>query len=170
MSPTEIVQQFEQLNRSSPQFPDQLTSLLYKKEYRECIPNLKDEEVVWLIEYLDDVCLSVLLVFLSCFLDRTQILDTLQADPSIPAFRRCLRELRRICGARERLPKSYMLESSLLISGERPVASGGSGDIYEGSLNGSKVCVKRLRIYAGERIPVAKEVHQQCSRLVILTP
>lgn len=57
MTPTKIVQQFKQLNRSSPQFPDQLTSLLYGKEYKECIPKLQDQEVVWLVEYLDAVCL-----------------------------------------------------------------------------------------------------------------
>lgn len=76
----------------------------------------------------------------------------------------------RICGARENLPNSYKLESSLLIPGKYPVASGGSGDIYEGSLNGSKVCVKRLRIYAGEESPVARKVRHQRIRLVILSP
>ena len=32
--------------------------------------------------------------------------------------------------------------------GDQPVASGGSGDVYEGWLDDSKVCVKRVRIYS----------------------
>ena len=57
MTQTDILQQFKQLDTSSPLFPDQLTSLLYKKEYKDCIPNIPDEDVVWLVNYLDDACL-----------------------------------------------------------------------------------------------------------------
>ena len=57
MTKTDVLQRFKQLDRSSPQFPDQLVSLLHQKEYKECIPNLLDEEVVWLVNYLDRVCL-----------------------------------------------------------------------------------------------------------------
>ena len=46
------------------------------------------------------------------------------------------------------LPTSYTLSSSLLNIDRRPVASGGPGDVYEGTLNGSKVCVKRIRVYS----------------------
>ena len=46
------------------------------------------------------------------------------------------------------LPTSHVLSSSLLNIGRSPVASGGSGDVYEGTLNGSKVCVKRIRMYS----------------------
>jgi hypothetical protein len=45
------------------------------------------------------------------------------------------------------LPKSYTPASQFLAVGAQPVASGGSGDVYEGTLNGSKVCVKRVRMY-----------------------
>jgi len=40
-----------------------------------------------------------------------------------------------------------VLPSSALDIGRHPVASGGPGDVYEGTLNGSKVCVKRIRVY-----------------------
>ena len=32
--------------------------------------------------------------------------------------------------------------------GHQPVASGGSGDLYEATLDGSNVCVKRVRVYS----------------------
>ena len=46
------------------------------------------------------------------------------------------------------LPTSYTLSPQVLAVGRQPVASGGSGDVYEGKLYGSKVCVKRVRVYA----------------------
>jgi len=46
------------------------------------------------------------------------------------------------------LPTSYTVSSQLLNISPRPVASGGSADVYEGTLNGSKVCIKRIRIYS----------------------
>lgn len=48
------------------------------------------------------------------------------------------------------LPPSCILSSSVLNIGRQPVASGGSGDIYQGVLNGSTVCVKRIRVYSKE--------------------
>ena len=46
------------------------------------------------------------------------------------------------------LPTSYTLSSSVLGIGRQPTASGGSGDLYEGTLDGSRVCIKRIRIYS----------------------
>ena len=70
------------------------------------------------------------------------------------------------------LPSSYTLTSSLLNIGGQPVASGGSGDIYKGKLNGSGVCVKRVRVYSKDGAGKAIKVHHQhhhsvCQRLLI---
>ena len=51
------------LNQSSPEFPDQLTSLLYKYGYRDYVANLRDLDSKWLVEYLDNVSLP-------CYLPR----------------------------------------------------------------------------------------------------
>jgi len=61
----EILQELDRLDKSSPEFPDQLTSLLYKEGYKNCIPELQDEDVVWLVEYLDKVRIPIALCFLS---------------------------------------------------------------------------------------------------------
>jgi len=58
------------------------------------------------------------------------------------------------------LPTSYALSSSSLEIGRQPAASGGSGDNYEGSLNGSRVCVKRVRVYAKGDPKKAARVHR----------
>jgi len=65
MTLPEILQQFDRLDKSSPQFPDELTGLLYKEGYKNYIPKLQDEDVVWLVEYLDNVCSPIALCHLS---------------------------------------------------------------------------------------------------------
>jgi hypothetical protein len=60
------------------------------------------------------------------------------------------------------LPTSYALSPSLLNTDPRPVASGGSGDVYKGSLDGSEVCIKRVRIYAKDGPMKATKVRCRC--------
>ncbi|KAF9645728.1 kinase-like protein [Thelephora ganbajun] len=115
------------LDTSSSDFGDQLCNVLYGEEYVRCVPNLVNDDPVWLIDYLN------------------KALDHL--DPSGAASRKCLRELRSICGTRAILPTSYTLSNELLDIGPDPFASGGFGDVYHGTLNGSRVCVKRVRVY-----------------------
>ncbi|KAF9789491.1 kinase-like protein, partial [Thelephora terrestris] len=69
-------------------------------------------------------------------------------DPAGPGYRRCLRQLRSTCGERRTLPKSYTFPSQVLAVGDRPVASGGCGDVYQGTLDDLIVCVKRVRVYS----------------------
>lgn len=61
MTSPDILQQLDRLDKNSPRFPDQLTSLLYDQGFKGCIPELRDEDVVWLVKYLDKVCPSVAL-------------------------------------------------------------------------------------------------------------
>ena len=59
MSLPAILQRLDHLDKSSPQFPNQLASFLHEKGYEDCLPKLRDQDVVWLIEYLDNVCLYI---------------------------------------------------------------------------------------------------------------
>ncbi|KAF9642290.1 hypothetical protein BDM02DRAFT_3273522 [Thelephora ganbajun] len=127
MSSLSPLEQFRHLNSSS-KFHDQASNILYGREYKQWVQGIRGDGVVGLVDYLD------------------RALDTL--GPISFAFRECLRELRHICGTRVILPTSYALPPQVLIVGRQPVASGGSGDVYEGPLNDSKVCVKRVRIYS----------------------
>ncbi|KAF9644868.1 kinase-like protein [Thelephora ganbajun] len=128
MSSLGLLEQLRRLNRSSSKFQDQVSNILYGQEYKQWAQGVQSDDLVGLVDYLD------------------KALDAL--DPAGHGFRKCLRELRHICGARTILPTSYALSSSLLIISGQPVASGSSGDLYEGTLNGSKVCVKRVRVYS----------------------
>ena len=56
------------------------------------------------------------------------------------------------------LPTLYTPPSQVLNIGRQPVASGGSGDVFEGTLNRSKVCVKRVRVYSRDGPEAARKV------------
>ena len=66
------------------------------------------------------------------------------------------------------LPTSHTLPSQVLIICRQPVASGGSGDVFEGTLDGSKVCVKRVKVYNWDGLEAAKKV--LCVLIVLLSP
>jgi len=63
------------------------------------------------------------------------------------------------------LPTSYTLSSVPLVVDRQPVASGGSGDLYEGTFNGSRACVKRGRVYSKDGPGKAIKVHHPDSFL-----
>ena len=75
-----------------------------------------------------------------------QAIDRL--DPASFAFGECLRELRYMCGTRTILPTSYILSSPLQEIGSQFVASGDSSEGYGATLDGSRVCVKRVRVFS----------------------
>ena len=83
-------------------------------------------------------------------------------DPCGSAFRKCLRELKTICGDKTILPTSYTLPPHLLEIDPEPVASGGSGDVYKGTFNGSEVCIKRVRVRFQSDQPRAAKVCCRC--------
>jgi hypothetical protein len=54
----ETLQELDRLERSSPNFPDQLASLLSREDFIrwDVGKSFQNEDAVWLIEYLDNVC------------------------------------------------------------------------------------------------------------------
>ena len=63
------------------------------------------------------------------------------------------------------LPKSCKIpDISLLNAGNHPFASGALADMYEGFLDGSRVCVEKIRMYSEENSQRVKMVgHPHCS-------
>jgi len=139
-----FLQQLRRLDMSSPEFRDQLSKVLYGEEYRQRALKLQGGDLVWLIDYMDKVCRHA--TSSHPLLKPEQALDGL--DPSSPIFRKCLRELRNICGTRAILPTSYTLSSPPLNIGPEPFAFGPSSDAFPGTLNETRVCIKRLRVHS----------------------
>ena len=50
-----ILQQLDSLDQSSPGFHDQLSNVLCGQEYTQSAPNLQGDDLVWLVDYLDNV-------------------------------------------------------------------------------------------------------------------
>lgn len=55
------LQELHRLDRSSPDFHDQLCNVLFEEVYVQCVPNLRGDDVVWLVDYLDAVCRRIAL-------------------------------------------------------------------------------------------------------------
>ena len=54
------LQQLRDLDKSSPQFQEQLRGLFRGEEYQGLVPNLQGEDLVWFVEYLDGVSLQTI--------------------------------------------------------------------------------------------------------------
>ena len=52
---TPALQLLHSLDRSSSKFHDQLGNILYGEEYQRCASNLQGDDLVWLVDYLDEV-------------------------------------------------------------------------------------------------------------------
>lgn len=126
--------------------PDQRMSMTSPHEHRrdDWIRNPRGKGPPDKIEQLDEVHPPFAFIDLSP--RAPQILGTLQ--PRSHASRECLRNLRAECGSKKTLPQSYLLSVSLLEVDRWPIASRGSCDVYQGTYRGSKVCVKKLRVYS----------------------
>jgi len=76
-----VLQQLYRLNGSSSGFHDQLSNVLYGKEYIQCLPNLEGDDLVWLVEYLDKVRFRVALPALRSSQRRHSMVLILPAPP-----------------------------------------------------------------------------------------
>ena len=58
-----VLRQLKRLDKSSPNFPDLLAEFLRMEEYEapDFFYKLHNEDQVWFIEYLDNVCVCVVL-------------------------------------------------------------------------------------------------------------
>lgn len=147
------LRQLQDLDRSSPQFHDQLSNLLRGEEYRKSVLNLQGDSLTLLVEYLDEVSLKVTLVMIC-----TQLRFQALAATSVPTsrmFQGCLRELTEICGARSILPKSCTLPGPLLDVYLPPVAIGRA---IRGIFDGSIVWVKEIKTHIGGNPQGVKQV------------
>jgi len=59
MSLFDPLHRLRHLDRSSPEFPNHLTNLLREQGYGDWVTNLQDDDLTWLVEYLDNVRLCV---------------------------------------------------------------------------------------------------------------
>ena len=153
-----LLQQLDRLDGSPSKFHNQLNNILHGEEFKQSLLNLQGDDLTWLVDYLDGVRRQIALPHSP--LKFAKAIDGL--DPSAPAFSKCLHELRSICGARTILPTSYILSGTLRGVGSLPFTLGGSGDIYEGILDGTRVSIKRVRMHSKGNPGAATKVRDWC--------
>ena len=152
-SPT--LRQLRRLDGSSSDFTDKLYDILCGPGYVECETNFAQDDAVWLADYLDNVRYRVAVPCSS--LRQLQALGYI--DPSSPASRKCLSALRKVCGTREILPTSYTLPSQHLGVDSASSTFERSRDVCEGTLGGSRVRIKRVRVSTEDVRKPAAKVH-----------
>ena len=71
-----------------------------------------------------------------------------------------------LCGRTGLLPTSHILPERCIQTTEHPAASGGFGDVWEGTCNDKLVAIKALRVHKGDDIRKVRKV----SHPIFLTP
>ena len=137
------MQTLRDLDKTSPHFHNQLIDSLRGKAYQDVVSSLQGEDLVWLVNYLDNVSLHNVSSYPHSPL--VQVLCE-TSDPSSVPFREPLDELEKICGVKNVLPEACTLSDSLL------------GCVYEGTFNGSKVRIRRVRTHPKGDPQKVKEV------------
>ncbi|KAF9785465.1 kinase-like domain-containing protein [Thelephora terrestris] len=136
MSTAQVLQHLYSLDTSSSDVLRYLYCLLRSDDEEQHLTTLQGSELIRLVDFLDEI------------LDAIPIADDV--------FRRCLHKLRTICGHNAILPSSYAILGDLARVGDDPFDFGGFSDVWKGTHNGRKVCIKRLRLSEQSREAVEK--------------
>ena len=148
-----ILKHLYSLDNSSPDFSRYLYCLIKTDKEEEYLSGLQGSELTRLVDFLDKV--RSLLPASSWPTKRSsQVLDVAPISEDIR--RQCLHKLQAICGLRATLPSSYTISGDLAKDGDDPVSSGGFSDIWEGTYNGTNVCIKHLKVTKKNRGAVEK--------------
>ena len=153
MSAAQILQHLYSLDTSSPNLSRCLYCLIRSDEEEQYLSTLQGSELTQLVDFLDEVRSSPP-ASVQLTKPIVQILDA--APMADDVFRRCLHKLKTICSRHAILPSSYTIVGDLARTGNDPVAFGGFSDVWEGTYNGSKVCIKHLRVSEQVRKSIEK--------------
>ena len=131
-------------DRTSPNFGDQLNKTLHGREYERCVQDLQRDNLIWLIDYLDDVSLPV-----SYFLTHRSSRHKLSIVSTLPVpLPGSVYANSGTYAGHTMLPTSHVISADLLTVDSQPFTSGGFCEMHCGTLSGSAVCVKRLPVYS----------------------
>jgi len=144
MSTSQILQQLYSLDISSPNLSRSLYCLIQRDEQDQYLSSLRGSELDRLVDFLDEVRTPPLA-------SRPVTKRTLQALNAVPTaddvFRQCLHKLQAICRHHMTIPSSHNVSGDLVRVGDYPISvDGGTADVWEGTYEGRKVCIKCPRV------------------------
>ena len=155
MSTPKVLRHLYSLDTSSPDFLRCLYSLIQSDEEEQHLSTLQGSELTRLVDFLDEVR-----SFPSASFQLMEQTWTVQALDVVPmaddVSRRCLHKLRTICSHHGILPSSYTISGNLTRVGDHPVAFGGFSEVWKGTHDGCKVCIKHPKVTEKIRRDVEK--------------
>lgn len=154
----QILERLYSLDTSSPDFSYYLYCLVKTNEEEQDLSSLQGPPLTKLVDFLDSVR-SLPLASFHPTKQSPQVLDVPQITGDIR--RLCLHQLQAICSLHMTLPSVHIIVDGLAEAEDEPLASGGFSDIWEGTYNDTKVCIKRPRVTKQNRSTVQK-VHTWC--------
>jgi hypothetical protein len=154
MSTSQVLQHLYSLDASSPDLLRYLYYLIQNDDEDQYLSSLQGSELTRLVDFLDGVRSSPSASSPPLTTQTPQALDVIPITDDVS--RRCLHKLQAICGRHKILPSSYNIPGDLTIIDDDPVAFGGFSDVWEGTYDGKKVCIKRLRITQQTRKVIGK--------------
>ena len=136
-----ILQDLHRPNLFSSDLRDKFSRTVWLSRYKRCMSNLQRDDLAWLVDYLDKLCHRAALPHSP--LSWCRLPAVLQSR-----FLNVACELRNLCGTGAALQISRTFLPSLLSIGPDPATPEGYGYVHEGTLNGSRVCIKHVRVYS----------------------
>ena len=144
MSTSQVLEDLYSLDITSPNLSRCLHCLIQHDDRDHYLSSLQGSELDRLVDFLDEVRAlpRAVLPVTKCAL---QALDAIPTTDHV--YRRCLHKLQAICGDHMTLPSSHNISGDLSRVGDYPVSvDGSSADVWEGALDGRKVCIKCPRV------------------------
>ena len=153
MATSQVLQHLYSLDASSPDIPLYLYCLIENDAQERYLAGLRGSELTRLVDFLEEVRALPSVIFRS--MNRTvQVLDVIPNTDDVS--RRCLHKLQDICNHHKVLPSSYIVSGDLVKAGSHPTTSGGFSNVWEGTYNHKKVCIKCVMITQQNRQAVEK--------------
>jgi hypothetical protein len=160
MSPHNPLNRLRRLDRSSPKFHDQVSNILSGEEYKQWVPNIQGDDLVGLVDYLDKVRLPRLASLLPA---QATVTGSRCSRPFQFRFPEVSARTQKDMRLQERYCQHpYTLSSQDLASVVGLLPRGVLAMCIEGTLSGSRVCVKRVRVYSNDSPTPAKATKVRC--------
>ena len=143
MSTPWLLHHLRTLDTSSLDFLRYLQCLIRHDKEDQYLTSLQGSQLTELVDFLDHVgALPSTLCLVTNW-----VLQTLSAISSNEEVsQQCLHKLQAICGHHAILPSSYIASGEIARLGDGPIALSAIADVWEGTHDGKKVIVKRLRV------------------------
>ena len=149
MNTPQLLQHLYSFNTFSPEFSRCLDNLIESDEEDHYLLSLQGSELTRLVDFLDGVRFLPSPPSFQLTKKTLQVLGVIPVTEDISG--RCLLKLQDICSRHRILPSSHIISGGLVKVDDYPVTATGCSNVWKGTHNGAKVCIKSPRISEKDR-------------------